>query len=226
MKIIVGLGNPGPEYARNRHNIGFMAVDRIARLHVFSPWKKKFQGEIAEGRLGSDQVLLLKPLTYMNESGRSVGEALRFYKCATDDVTVLHDEIDLAPGKVRLKTGGGNAGHNGLKSITAHIGNDYHRLRIGVGHPGAKELVHRHVLSDFARSEADWVETLLDAVAEATPWLVSGDGARAVSDIAMKTGEGGGQAAAPAAPSARKPSQPAPASEGALAGMLKKWLGQ
>jgi len=166
MRLFVGLGNPGAKYARNRHNIGFMAVDEIARRHGFAPWRRRFQGETSEGALGTERVILLKPTTYMNDSGRSVQEAAGFFKIAPADVTVFHDELELPPGKVRVKIGGGIAGHNGLRSISAHIGNDYRRVRLGIGHPGVKELVHGHVLSDFAKADNDWVATLCDAVAE------------------------------------------------------------
>src|SRR6267154_443357 len=151
MLLFVGLGNPGAKYARNRHNIGFMAVQAIARRHGFAPWRRRFQGVATEGTIGAERVLLLLPGTYMNESGRAVAEAAQFYKLALPDIVVLHDEIDLAPGKVRVKTGGGSAGHNGMRSISSHVGNDYRRVRIGVGHPGAKDLVHGYVLSDFAK---------------------------------------------------------------------------
>lgn len=166
MRLFVGLGNPGAKYARNRHNIGFMAVDEIARRHGFAPWRRRFQGETSEGALGTERVILLKPTTYMNDSGRSVQEAAGFFKIAAGDVTVFHDELELPPGKVRVKIGGGIAGHNGLRSISAHIGNDYRRVRLGIGHPGVKELVHGHVLSDFAKADNDWVTTLCEAVAE------------------------------------------------------------
>lgn len=166
MRLFVGLGNPGAKYARNRHNIGFMAVDEIARRHGFAPWRRRFQGETSEGTLGLERVILLKPTTYMNESGRSVQEAASFFKIAPGDVTVFHDELELPPGKVRVKIGGGIAGHNGLRSISAHIGNDYRRVRLGIGHPGVKEMVHGHVLSDFAKADNDWVATLCEAVAE------------------------------------------------------------
>lgn len=166
MRLFVGLGNPGPKFARNRHNVGFMAVDEIARRHGFAPWRRRFQGETSEGTLGTERVILLKPMTYMNESGRSVQEAASFFKIAPGDVTVFHDELELPPGKVRVKVGGGIAGHNGLRSISAHIGNEYRRVRLGIGHPGVKELVHGHVLSDFAKADNDWVATLCDAVAE------------------------------------------------------------
>jgi peptidyl-tRNA hydrolase, PTH1 family len=166
MQLIVGLGNPGSGYAGNRHNIGFMAVEAIAKRHGLGPWRRRFQGVAAEGPLAGERVLLLLPGTYMNESGRAVAEAANFYKLGLPDIAVLHDEIDLAPAKVRVKTGGGNAGHNGLRSISAHVGNDYRRVRIGVGHPGAKELVHAYVLDDFAKSERDWVEALCGIIAD------------------------------------------------------------
>src|SRR5919198_2325228 len=166
MKLLVGLGNPGAKYARNRHNVGFMAVDRIADRHGFAPWRRRFQGEVAESTLAGERVLLLKPGTYMNESGRAVGEATRFLKIPDSDVVVFYDEIDLAPGKLKVKTGGGNAGHNGLRSLSAHIGNDYIRVRIGVGHPGHKDLVHAYVLNDFAEDERPWVEALCGVIAD------------------------------------------------------------
>src|SRR5436309_11817554 len=166
MLLFVGLGNPGAKHAGNRHNIGFMVVDAIAKRHGFPPWRRRFQGVASEGAIGREKVLLLLPGTYMNESGRAVAEAAHFYKLPASDIVVFHDEIDLSPGKVRVKTGGGVAGHNGLRSITAHIGNDYRRVRIGVGHPGVKEMVHGYVLSDFAKSERDWVETLCGLIAD------------------------------------------------------------
>jgi PTH1 family peptidyl-tRNA hydrolase len=166
MLLFVGLGNPGAKYARNRHNIGFMAVDEIARRHRFAPWRRRFQGETSEGTLDSERVILLKPTTYMNESGRSVQEAASFFKIGPGDVTVFQDELELQPAKLRVKVGGGIAGHNGLRSISAHIGNDYRRVRLGIGHPGVKELVHGHVLSDFAKSDMPWVEALCEAVAD------------------------------------------------------------
>ena len=174
MKLFVGLGNPGAEYAFNRHNVGFMAADAIAATHGFPAWRKRFQGLAAEGRLGREQVLLLKPQTFMNESGRSVGEAMRFYKLDLADIIVFHDELDLVPGKVRVKAGGGVAGHNGLRSITAHIGNDYVRVRIGIGHPGSKELVTHWVLNNFVKSDREWLEPLLGAIAKAAPELAEG----------------------------------------------------
>lgn len=176
MLLLVGLGNPGPKYAGNRHNIGFMAVDAIARAHGFGPWKKKFQGELAEGHIDGVRTLILKPQTYMNESGRAVGEAANFHKLSAHDVVVFYDEIDLAPGRFRMKTGGGAAGHNGIRSMIASpIGEGFRRARLGVGHPGQKELVHHYVLSDFYKAEEDGVEKLLDACARAAPLLAKGE---------------------------------------------------
>ncbi|WP_448953567.1 aminoacyl-tRNA hydrolase [Labrys neptuniae] len=177
MRLFVGLGNPGAKYAANRHNIGFLAIDEMARRHRFAPWRSRFQGQICEGTVGSERVLLLKPQTYMNESGQSVGEAMRFFKIGLGDLTVFHDELDLAPAKLRVKVGGGNAGHNGLRSITAHCGNDYRRARLGIGHPGDKALVHHFVLSDFAKAEWPWVEDLCTACADAAPLLAAGEDA-------------------------------------------------
>jgi PTH1 family peptidyl-tRNA hydrolase len=177
MLLIVGLGNPGSGYAGNRHNIGFMVVNAIAKRHGIGPWRRRFQGVSAEGVLDGQRVLLLLPGTFMNESGRAVAEAANFYKLALPDIVVVHDEIDLAPGKVRVKTGGGSAGHNGLRSISSHVGNDYRRVRIGVGHPGAKELVQMYVLNDFAKSERDWVEALCDVVADNAGLLAKGEDA-------------------------------------------------
>ncbi|MCJ2083565.1 aminoacyl-tRNA hydrolase [Methylobacterium sp. J-090] len=177
MRLIVGLGNPGSRYARNRHNIGFLAVDEIARVHRAGPWRKKFQGEIAEVALGLERAILLKPQTFMNESGRSVSEAQRFCKIALADVIVLHDELDLAPAKLRVKLGGGNAGHNGLRSITAQCGNDYRRVRLGIGHPGDKALVHAYVLNDFGKDEGAWVEDLDRAIANHIALLAAGEDA-------------------------------------------------
>ena len=177
MKLLVGLGNPGGKYAGNRHNIGFMAIDPIARRHETAPFRTRFQGEATEASIGGEKVLLLKPMTFMNESGRSVGEAMRFFKIALADVYVFHDELDLPAAKLRVKTGGGNAGHNGLRSITALCGNDYPRIRLGIGHPGAKELVHGYVLSDFAKAERPWVEDLCAAICDEAALLVAGDAA-------------------------------------------------
>jgi PTH1 family peptidyl-tRNA hydrolase len=174
MLLFVGLGNPGTRYAANRHNIGFMIVDAIARRHGFAPWRKRFHGVTAEGAIGGRKLLLLKPETYMNDSGRAVAEAAHFYKLGVGDIVAFHDELDLPPGKVRVKVGGGVAGHNGLRSMTAHVGNDYRRVRIGIGHPGIKELVHPHVLSDFAKSERGWVEALCDIIADNAGLLANG----------------------------------------------------
>ncbi len=188
MKLLVGLGNPGEKYAGNRHNVGFMAVDRIASQHRFGPWKKKFQGLAADGEIGAEKVMLLKPQTYMNESGRSVGEAVRFLKVPIGDLIVLYDEIDLTPGKLKAKTGGGNAGHNGLRSISAHLENDYVRVRIGVGHPGVKELVANWVLNDFAKADRVWLAPLLDAISGAAGRLVQGENERFLTDVARALG--------------------------------------
>ncbi len=174
MLLFAGLGNPGPRYAGNRHNIGFLVLDAIHRRHRFSPWRRRFQGETSEGDLGGEKVLLLKPMTFMNDSGRAVGEAQTFYKIALDGVTVFHDEIDLATAKLRVKTGGGNAGHNGLRSISAHIGNEYQRVRIGVGRPATPEQVQSYVLNDFDKDERDWVEAICDASADAAEFLALG----------------------------------------------------
>jgi PTH1 family peptidyl-tRNA hydrolase len=174
MFLIAGLGNPGSRYSGNRHNIGFLAADAIHRRHGFGPWRRRFQGETAEGLIAGERVLLLKPMTFMNESGRSVAEAQNFFKVELSDVIVLHDEIDLAAAKVRVKTGGGNAGHNGLRSISAYCGNDYVRVRIGVGRPETKEQVHGHVLNDFAKDEYPWVDAVLEAISESAELLVTG----------------------------------------------------
>ena len=185
MKLFVGLGNPGAKYSQNRHNIGFMAVDRIASTG-FSPWKPKFQGLVAEGRIGAERIILLKPSTFMNLSGQSVGEAMRFYKLTPEDVTVFHDELDLAPGKVRLKKGGGHAGHNGLRSMHQHIGPEYHRVRLGIGHPGHKDKVARYVLHDFAKSEAPWLDDLMRGIEDGIGHLAAGDGPKLLNAIALR----------------------------------------
>ncbi len=187
MKLFVGLGNPGAKYAGNRHNIGFMAVDRIAADHGFTPWKRGFQGLISEGRLGQEKVVLLKPETFMNLSGQSVGEAMRFYKLTPAEVTVFHDELDLAPGKCRVKQGGGHAGHNGLRSIHAHIGEAYGRVRLGIGHPGHKDAVAAWVLSDFAKSEQGWLDDLVRGISDGAAALASGDAARFQNTVALRT---------------------------------------
>lgn len=175
MILVVGLGNPGTEYARNRHNIGFMAADELVRRHSFGPWRSKFQGELAEGSIGGDKVLILKPMTYMNLSGQSVATAARFLKVPVEDVVVIHDELDIAPGRVRVKRGGGAGGHNGLKSIDQHLGQNYRRIRLGIGHPGDKDRVAGYVLHDFAKADQVWLDPLLGAVADALPQLLKGD---------------------------------------------------
>jgi PTH1 family peptidyl-tRNA hydrolase len=166
MRLFVGLGNPGSKYAHNRHNIGFMAVDEIARRHGFAPWRRRFQGMTSEGTIDQEKIVLLRPETFMNESGRAVQEAANFFKLAAGDVVVFQDELELPPAKLRVKVGGGIAGHNGLRSISAHIGNDYRRVRLGIGHPGVKELVHAYVLSDFAKADRPWVEALCSVIAD------------------------------------------------------------
>jgi PTH1 family peptidyl-tRNA hydrolase len=175
MLLIVGLGNPGPKYERNRHNIGFMAADEIVRRHSFGAWRSRFQSMVAEGNIAGDKAMVIKPMTYMNESGRAVGEAMRFFKLAPPDIIVIHDELDLVPGKIRVKRGGGHAGHNGLRSITAHIGEDFCRVRVGIGHPGDKNRVHGYVLSDFAKAEQPLLERTVDAIAAHIGLLVEGN---------------------------------------------------
>lgn len=248
MKLFVGLGNPGSSYARHRHNVGFMALDRIAEQHGLPPWKKRFHGLVTDGPIGGRRVMLLKPQTYMNDSGQAVGEAQRYLKIAEEDIYVFHDEIDLAPSKLKVKKGGGNAGHNGLRSISAHIGNDYQRVRIGVGHPGSKDLVSGYVLHDFAKADADWLEPLLEAMADAAGRLAAGDEARFLTDVARKlqppkdsgkdggrdaeTGEAGSRESreSPVRAVASRPVAAHPAGErqskrgSALAENLKKWL--
>ncbi|WP_061931635.1 aminoacyl-tRNA hydrolase [Aureimonas sp. AU22] len=235
MLLMVGLGNPGAQYAGNRHNIGFMAVDEIARRPGFSPWSKKFQGEIAEGQVGSEKVLLLKPQTFMNESGRSVQAAAAFYKIAPAQIVVFHDELDLPPAKVRVKIGGGHGGHNGLRSIDAHLGKDYRRVRLGIGHPGSKERVNPHVLGDFAKVDREWLEPLLEAVARNAEALVAGEDAVFMNKVTLATGGSeepsgakGGAAKAKAQSHVRqaRPAEVRPApSAGPMAGMLRRLLG-
>ena len=174
MRLFVGLGNPGAKYAHNRHNIGFMAIDEIARRHGFAPWRRRFQGQTSEGSIDGEKVVLLRPETFMNESGRAVQEAANFFKLGVDDVIVFQDELELPAAKLRVKVGGGIAGHNGLRSISAHIGNEYRRVRLGICHPGIKELVHGHVLSDFAKDDRPWVEALCAAIADNVGLLASG----------------------------------------------------
>jgi PTH1 family peptidyl-tRNA hydrolase len=186
MKLFVGLGNPGSGYARNRHNIGFMAMDRIAEDHGFGPWKSKFQGEVTEGRLGSDKVLLLKPGTFMNRSGQSVQAAMQFYKLEPADVVVFHDELDLAPGKCRVKQGGGHAGHNGLRSIHGHIGEAYERVRLGIWHPGHKDAVAGYVLHDFPKADDDWLDDLMRGISDGAAHLADGDTGKFMNAVALR----------------------------------------
>ncbi|MBL3551475.1 aminoacyl-tRNA hydrolase, partial [Rhodovulum sulfidophilum] len=204
MRLFVGLGNPGAQYAGNRHNIGFMAVERIAEDHHFPPWRAKFKGQTAEGRLGSEKVILLKPETYMNLSGDAVQAAVQFYKLTPADVTVFHDELDLAPGKCRLKSGGGHAGHNGLRSIHQHLGPDYERVRLGIGHPGHKDRVSGYVLSDFAKADRDWLDDLLRGISDGAADLARGDGARFLNAVALRVAppRNGATATGAAAPKA------------------------
>jgi len=186
MQIWVGLGNPGPQYALHRHNVGFMAADTIAEVYSFGPEQKKFSGWLREGRIGGTKVLLLKPATFMNESGRAVGEALRFYKLGPDALTVWHDELDLAPFKVKIKQGGGTAGHNGLRSIDQHIGPDFRRVRLGIGHPGHKDRVTGYVLGNYAKDEQHDLADMLGAIAAEAEWLAKGDDARFMNDVAAR----------------------------------------
>ena len=189
VQLWVGLGNPGPQYAMHRHNVGFMVLDAMADIHQFGPVQKKFQGWLQEGRIGGQKILLLKPATFMNESGRAVGEALRFYKLGTDALTVFHDELDLAPFKVKVKQGGGSAGHNGLRSIDQHLGPDFRRVRLGIGHPGHKDRVTGYVLGNFAKAEMDPLAGMLGAVCGEADWLAKGDDARFMSDVALRQAE-------------------------------------
>ncbi len=211
MKLWVGLGNPGAKYAGNRHNIGFMALDRIATDHGFGPWKKAFHGLAAEGRLGGDKVLLLKPETFMNLSGQAVQAALAFHKLALADVTVFHDELDLAPGKCRVKQGGGHAGHNGLRSIHQHLGPDYARVRLGIGHPGHKDAVAAYVLHDFAKADQAWLDDLLRGISDGAAALAEGDAARFMNAVALRTAppRSGGAGKEPGKPEAKAAEPPA-----------------
>ncbi|EAQ04430.1 peptidyl-tRNA hydrolase [Pseudooceanicola batsensis HTCC2597] len=227
MKLFVGLGNPGGKYAANRHNIGFMALDRIASDHGFAPWRTKFQGELAEGTLGGEKLLLLKPMTFMNLSGQSVGEAMRFYKLTPADVTVFHDELDLAPGKVRVKQGGGHAGHNGLRSIHQHIGADYQRVRLGIGHPGHKDKVAPYVLADFAKAEQDGLDDLLRGLSDGAPELAGDDAGRFMNAVALPTAPPRSSAttapARPAPKAAEQPAEPEPDNRSALQRLADKF---
>ena len=186
MQIWVGLGNPGPQYAMHRHNVGFMAADVIAEMHGFGSVQKKFQGWVQEGRIGTEKVLLLKPATFMNESGQAIGEAMRYYKIEPQDVTVFYDELDLDPFKIRVKRGGGTAGHNGIRSTVQHIGEDFRRVRIGIGHPGHKDRVSGHVLGNYAKREQDDLIQMLGAIGAEAEWLAKGDDARFMSDLALR----------------------------------------
>ena len=217
MKLFVGLGNPEQRHALNRHNVGFMAIDAIAAAHGFADWRKRFEGLVAEGRLGQEQVLLLKPQTFMNASGRAVGEAMRFYKLKPGDVVVFHDELDLAPGKIRVKTGGGLAGHNGLRSMTSHIGSNFTRVRIGIGHPGRSDRVKGYVLHNFAKADSAWLEPLLGTIATDAPLLAEGAIEKFQSRVAhaMQQAEIA-QAASPEAGSAPHET---------LGAKLRRWLG-
>lgn len=227
MLLIVGLGNPGAKYAQNRHNIGFMAVDRIAEDHGFSGWKSKFNGQINEGRLGSEKVILLKPETFMNRSGQSVGEAMRFYKLEPEDVIVFHDEIDLAPAKVRYKEGGGHAGHNGLRSVHGHIGEAYARVRLGVGHPGHKDAVPGYVLRDFPKADQDWLDDVIRGVSDGAPHLAAGDSGKFLNAVALRVApprSGTGKQA----PESNKPAEapaaePAPDTRSAMQKLMDKF---
>jgi PTH1 family peptidyl-tRNA hydrolase len=187
MKLFVGLGNPGKKYTNNRHNIGFMALNQIANDHSFSPWKNKFQGQITDGKLGDEKVILLKPETFMNLSGQSVSETIKFYKIKIEDIIVFHDELDLAPAKLRVKISGGHAGHNGLRSIHQHIGADYHRVRMGIGHPGHKDRVANYVLSDFAKNDQNWLQDLLFGISDGAIYLANNDAGKFMNAVAMRT---------------------------------------
>ena len=207
MIILAGLGNPGAQYAKNRHNIGFMAVDAIQRRHGFSPWAKKFKAEISEGTLAGEKVMLIKPQTFMNLSGESVGEAMRFYKLGPEHIVAIYDELDLLPGKARIKTGGGHGGHNGIKSLDAHCGLNYRRLRLGIGHPGDKAKVHNHVLGDFAKADAEWLDPLLEALADNADMLVRGEDSQLMNKLALATGGKAEDEKPTNAPKAPKPAQ-------------------
>ena len=240
MLLIAGLGNPGPQYAGQRHNVGFMAADAIHRRHSFAPWSKKFSAFAAEGRIGGEKVLLIKPQTFMNLSGQAVGEAMRFYKLEPKDLIVLYDELDLAPAKVRVKRGGGSGGHNGIKSIDAHCGNDYKRVRIGIGHPGDKARVTNHVLGDFAKADQDWLEPMLEAIADNIEMLCKGDDSGFMNRVSLKV-QGKDDGRKPAEPGPAQPAKPKGQSHirqarsskpavkvpesGPMAAMLKKLFG-
>lgn len=227
MHLIVGLGNPGDEYRQHRHNVGFMALDAIARTHNFPSFKSKFNGLISDGTIDGKRALLLKPQTFMNRSGDSIAAALKFYKLPLENTTVLYDELDLAPGKVRVKIGGGTGGHNGLRSIDPAIGNEYQRVRIGIGHPGHKELVTRHVLGNFAKADAEWLEPLLDAIGANAGLLIDGNSANFMNKLALAINPNGSEKPAAKGKShikqaqQKRPDAPLPES-GPMAAMLKK----
>ncbi len=233
MQIFAGLGNPGSQYAGNRHNIGFMAVDAIQRRHAFSPWSKKFKALVSEGEIAGERVLLIKPQTYMNLSGEAVGEAMRFYKLEPKDIVAIYDELDLIQGKARIKTGGGHGGHNGIKSLDAHCGREYRRLRLGIGHPGSKEQVHNHVLGDFAKADRVWLEPLIEAIADNADMLVKGEDSQLLNKLTLATGGKPEPEPTPAKPAgkshirqARNNAQPkALPTTGPMADMLKKLFG-
>jgi PTH1 family peptidyl-tRNA hydrolase len=222
MQLWVGLGNPGAKYAANRHNIGWMALDRIAEDHSFGPWRTKFQASLCDGTLAGQKVILLKPETFMNLSGQSVGEAARFFKLTPADITVFHDELDLAPGKARVKVGGGHAGHNGLRSIHAHIGDAYARVRLGIGHPGHKDRVAGYVLSDFAKAEQDWLDDLLRGLSDGAPDLAKGDSARFLNAVALRTAPP--RSSKPAAEKQAKPTDPPPVADDTARSPLQRLM--
>jgi peptidyl-tRNA hydrolase, PTH1 family len=231
MLLIAGLGNPGPKYAGNRHNIGFMAADEIVRRHNFSPWQKKFSGLLSEGGLDGEKAIVLKPQTFMNNSGQAVGAALNFYKLELQDLVVIYDELDLFPGKLRVKSGGGSGGHNGIKSIDAHCGKDYRRIRVGIGHPGAKELVLNYVLGDFSKADHQWLDPMLDAIADAAPLLAKSDDSGFMNKVAVSLGQGDQRKAEPPKAEshirqARLHAAPKLPETGPMAAMLRKLFGK
>ena len=231
MLLIAGLGNPGAQYAKNRHNIGFMAADEIVRRHNFSPWQNKFSALVSEGMLDGEKTIVLKPQTFMNNSGQSVGAALKFYKLELKDLAVFYDELDLFPGKLRVKTAGGSGGHNGIKSIDAHCGKDYRRVRVGIGHPGAKELVLNYVLGDFSKADHQWLDPMLDAIADASPLFAKSDDAGFMNKVAVSLGQGDQRKAEPPKEQshireARPRVTPKLPQTGPMAAMLKRLFGR